>query len=303
MRRKPRIGLALGSGSARGWAHIGVIRELAANGIAPDVVAGTSIGALIGAVYVDGKLDLLEDWVRKLDRKGILRLLDLSVTGGMLRGERLIEFFRGQFMERDFDALPRPFGAVATDFDTGREVWLREGNVADAVRASIATPGLFRPVIRDDRILVDGGLVNPVPVTLARALGADQVIAVDLSAGRMGARAYQEQQALPRADDTPTRRRNFLDLLMSRRAEAEPDSGPQMPSMVDVVNGSIQIMQVHIARSRLAGEPADAIVTPRLDDFGLMDYHRAAEAIEEGRAAVERMLPVIRENIAISTQE
>jgi NTE family protein len=287
--RKPRIGLALGSGSARGWAHIGVIRALAEQGIEADTVAGTSIGALVGAVHVDGKLDGLETWVRKLNRKGIMRLLDLSISGGVLRGERLMEFFRGQFIGREFSELSRPYGAIATDFETGQEVWLREGSVADAVRASIATPGLFRPVVRDGRILVDGGLVNPVPVTLARALGADLVIAVDLDADKPRARAREGWR--------PRGNRNFLEKLLPRHAPPEALEESPLPSMFDVINGSLHIMQVRIARSRLAGEPADVLLTPRLGHFGLMDYHRAEEAIAEGRATVQRMLPLIREFI------
>ncbi len=170
---KTRIGIALGGGSARGWAHIGVIRALADAGIEPDIVCGTSIGALVGAAYVGGELDPLEAWVRSLRLQTVVSFLDFSLNGGLIKGEKLIGFFRNHFVDRDIRELARPFGAVATDLRRGREVWLCEGRVTDAVRASIALPGLFTPVQLDGRWLVDGGLVNPVPVSLCRAMGAD----------------------------------------------------------------------------------------------------------------------------------
>lgn len=183
---RPRIGLALGGGSARGWAHIGVIRVLAEAGIEPDLVCGTSIGALVGAAYVAGELDPLEKWVRSLRLQTVVSFLDVSLNGGLIKGDKLITFFRNHFVDRDIGELARPFGAVATDLRRGREVWLREGRVSDAVRASIALPGLFTPTERDGSWLVDGGLVNPVPVSLCRAMGADLVIAVDLNTGLLG---------------------------------------------------------------------------------------------------------------------
>ena len=140
---RPRIGLALGSGSARGWAHIGVIRALADAGIEPDLVCGTSIGALVGAAFVGGELDRLDTWVRSLRLQTVVSFLDVSLNGGLIKGDKLIAFFRDQFVDRDFSELARPFGAVATDLQRGREVWLREGGVSDAVRASIALPGLL----------------------------------------------------------------------------------------------------------------------------------------------------------------
>jgi NTE family protein len=145
----PRIGLALGGGSARGWAHIGVLRALEDAGIVPDIVCGTSIGALVGAAYVDGDLDQLENWVRSLSLQTVVSFLDFSLGSGLIKGNKLIEFFRSHFVDRDIRELARPFGAVATDLQRGREIWLREGRVSDAVRASIALPGLFTPVQRD----------------------------------------------------------------------------------------------------------------------------------------------------------
>jgi NTE family protein len=180
-RRPPRVGLVLGGGAARGWAHIGAIRALEEAGIKPDVVCGTSIGALVGAVYANGDLDWLEDWVGKLTWQTVVRLLDLRFSGGLLGGRKVIDLFAQQFNGRAIDDLKMPFTAVATELDTGREVWLREGGVVDAVRASIAIPGIFTPIWHDGVWLVDGGLSNPVPVSAARAMRADTVIAIDLN--------------------------------------------------------------------------------------------------------------------------
>ncbi|HNH35687.1 MAG TPA: patatin-like phospholipase family protein [Rhodocyclaceae bacterium] len=277
---KSKIGLALGSGSARGWSHIGVLRALAERGVEPDIVCGCSIGALVGAAYVDGDLDKLERWVSTLTWQEVLGLLDVSLVGGLIKGDKLVAFLERHFVDKDFAALPKPFACVATDLENGREVWLREGSVAAAVRASIALPGLFKPRRVNARILVDGGLVNPVPVSLCRALGADLVIAVDLGSdriGRLGTPAVEVTDRQP----------------WWRRLRAGP-AAESLPSLADTLSASIHIMQVRIARSRMAGEPPDVAISPRLAHLGLMDYHRGAEAIAEGVAAVERLWPAIR---------
>lgn len=285
---KPKIGLVLGSGSARGWAHIGVIHALAEAGIRPDVICGCSIGAFVGAAAASGELDKLEEWVMGLAWRDVMGLVDVSLGGGILKGEKLVAFFERHFVDRDFAELALPFGCVATDLATGREVWLREGSVAAAVRASIALPGLFTPAQRDGRLLVDGGLVNPVPVSLCRALGAEAVIAVDLGSDMVGHALRR-----PPADTAQPgwTQRLLASVGLSRRDD-------DMPPMVDVLSTSIHIMQTRIARSRLAGEPADVLVAPRLAHLGLMDYHRGAEAVAEGRAAVKRLLPAIEHAIA-----
>lgn len=282
--RKPRIGLVLGSGSARGWAHIGVIRALADAGIVPDIVCGCSVGALIGAAYADGDLDKLEAWATTLAWKDVLGLLDVSLGGGLIKGDKLIAFFERHFVDKDFAALPLPFACVATELETGREVWLREGSVAAAVRASIALPGLFAPVLRDGRLLVDGGLVNPVPVSLARAMGADVVIAVDLGSDTVG-------NALRKPASADGNGLQAWGLKLLTRLGLARDGA--LPPLTSVLATSIHIMQMRIARSRLAGEPPEVLISPRLAHLALMDYHRAEEAIAEGRAAVERMMPVI----------
>lgn len=298
-----RLGLALGSGSARGWSHIGVLQGLEAEGIRPEIVAGTSIGAFVGATYAQNALPGLESWVRSLSRQDVLGLLDVSFRSGFIKGRKLMDAFETRFATHSrFDALPKQFAAVATDLLTGREVWLREGNVAAAVRASIAMPGLFAPVEHDGQLLVDGALVNPVPVSLCRAMGADVVIAVDLGSDTLG-RPLRRDEEEGAGDETldvepawKTKLREWIRFPAAvRPAEERRDS--DLPSLLAVVENSINIMQVRISRSRLAGEPADVLIAPRLGHLGLLDYHRAEEAIAEGRAAVQRTLPVLHHTL------
>jgi len=264
-RRKPRIGIALGAGSARGWAHIGVLRTLLEAGIVPESVCGTSIGALVGAVYADDQITELERWVTALTWRKVMGFFDLTFGSGLMKGEKLFNDLRGNFLDKRIEALRRPFAAVATDLANGREVWLRDGPVAEIVRASIAMPGLFTPCPWNDQLLVDGALVNPVPVSLARAMGADFVIAVDLSSSIVG-------QYVRKTEHRETK----------------------TPNMAEVISGSLNIMSVRITRSRMAGDPPDAVIQPRLGELGLLDYHRGAEAIAEGRAAAELIIPQIK---------
>jgi NTE family protein len=264
MKSDLKIGVVLGAGSARGWAHIGVLRALEQAGIRPQIVCGASIGALVGAVYANGGLDALEEWVLSLTWRKVLGFFDISFNGGILKGAKLISYLHDNLLETTVEEMALPFGAVATDLRNGREIWLREGRAVDVVRASIALPGLFTPCERDGRLLVDGALVNPVPVSLCRAMGADFVIAVDLGSGLAG--------------------RQVRSAAKNRE-----------PNMIEVLTESLNIMQVRITRSRLAGEPADALIMPRLGDVGSLDYHRAAESIEEGRLATELMLPQIKQ--------
>jgi NTE family protein len=292
--RKPVIGLALGGGAARGWSHIGVIRALEEAGIRPDVVCGTSMGALVGAAYAAGELDAFEEWALGLGLRDVLSTIDVSLSSGFFKGEKLMEFLRGKFLDRDIEDLALPFAAVATSLHSGAEIWLRHGSTLDAVRASIAVPGLFTPVISGGDILVDGGLVNPIPVSLARAMGADVLIAVDLCSDLLGRRPEVAVQAPPEPETEPQAGefREWINKLQDYLGDLIPDRADdavRTPSMLDVLTASVYIMQVRIARSRLAGEPPDLVITPRLGHLGLLDFQRAAEAIEEGRRAVERI--------------
>jgi NTE family protein len=294
LRRKPRIGLALGGGAARGWAHIGVIRALQERDIHPDFVCGTSIGALVGSVYAAGKLDEFEQWLMKLDIRSIVSLLDLHLNGGVLRGDKLMDFYRKEYGNTQIENLQMPFAAVATELHNGGEVWLRHGSTADAVRASIAVPGMFSPVWIDDQLLVDGGLVNPVPVSLARAMGADLVIAVDLNADNFNRHLREDippEQSEPQYLNWKQRIQDaFLGLFPSFAQEQEQ----KLPSVVDVLAATITIMQVRITRSRLAGDPPDLLVLPQMSHVGLMEFHRTREGLDEGRRAVELLEPNMR---------
>ncbi len=293
MQRRPRIGLALGAGGARGWAHIGAIRALEERGVKPDLVCGTSIGALVGAAYASGELDRLEKWVTALAWTTVVRLMDLTWRGGLIRGQRLFTLFRTIFQDRDIEGLPIPYGAVATELYSGRELWLRHGNLLDAVRASCALPGLFTPVIRENAVLVDGGLVNPVPVSMCRALGAELVIAVDLSWGKLGPYRDRGRDVAPR--EVPGWLARLRPGWVEKKSKAQ--ERPIIPSIFEVFNTALDVVEMRVARSRLSGDPADVLITPLLPDFATMDYHRANEAIEEGRTAVERMGPLLEQVI------
>jgi NTE family protein len=298
--RRRRVGVALGGGSARGWAHIGVLQWLHAQGIRPDVVCGTSIGALVGAAQAADQLQRLHDWVLGLQWQDVVSYLDVSFDGGLIRGKKLFRFFQNHFAAVPIEELGCGYGAVATDLETGQEIWLREGDLLDAVRASAALPGLFTPIQRDGRWLVDGGLVNPVPVSLCRALGADVVIAVDLNADRLGRRITPEDKAeeldLPTAgpglaEKSPRQlagRSGWFKAWWSA-GEAEQEG----PSLLDVVTRSVHIMQVRISRSRMAGDPPDVLLTPRLGQIGLMEFHRGQEAVAAGHRCAADAAPAI----------
>ena len=340
-RRTPKLGLALGSGSARGWSHIGVLRALKDAGIQPDVICGSSIGALVGAAYAGGELERFADWVQGLGMRDVFGFMDFNLAGGMLKGEKLISFWRRNFADFDIENSPIPFGAVATDLHSGAEVWMRQGSIADAVRASIALPGLFTPVLREGRLLVDGGLVNPVPASLARAMGADIVIAVDLNVDIMhrhmqplalqeappvpppappqamegdeesddmldsglypapppagGAGEAQDAGAAAPAPGKPWSKR-LTSWIPGVGAPPAASSSPQVdgmriPSVLDVVMTSVNIMQMRITRSRMAGDPPELVIAPRLAHLGLLDFHRAKEAMDAGYAATQAALP------------
>src|SRR5215470_13204851 len=211
----PRIGLALGSGSARGWAHIGVIEALTEAGIEPDIVCGCSVGALVGAAYVAGQLPALKDFAQSLTWREIASLLDVRLSGGgLVAGNEIVALLRTMKISAPIGSYPKAFAAVATDLETGREIWLREGSIEEAVRASISLPGILSPTRHSDRWLVDGGLVNPVPVSVCRALGAEVVIAVNLNGdivGRHGPSYSDQNQS--NATTTP---REFLRRLTNQ---------------------------------------------------------------------------------------
>jgi len=293
MNQSKRIGLALGSGAARGWGHIGVIRGLGRLGIQPQIVCGSSMGALIGAAFAGGHLDGLAEWACRLSNREVLHLMDFSLSsGGLIQGGRLMDALARFVPDQDIAGLPLLYAAVATDLDSGREICLREGPLTLAVRASMAVPGLFTPVCHKGRWLVDGGLVNPVPVSTCRALGADVVIGVDLNGelpgrkARFAGRETRLSLSLPQ-NEFFERISEGLAPLRQRVQAWLPDEGPRKPNLFEVMAGSIDIMQDRLTRNRLAEDPPEALIQPHLGHMGLMEFDRAAEAMEEGDAAVE----------------
>jgi NTE family protein len=292
---KPAIGLALGSGSARGWAHIGILEALSEQGIVPGILCGTSIGSLVGASYAAGNLAKLEGWVRSLTRFETIRFFEInSSLNGFVDIERLRRFLN-KYVADDhllIENLDKPFAAVSTDLETGREVWFTRGAVLDAVWASICVPGLFPAIKNDDSWLVDGGLVNPVPVSVCRALGADIVIAVNLNGDIVGRHFIQPVRQSGQADGIKGKItglvREYTDTFFSgHRANDKP------PSLFDAIAGSVNIIQDRITRSRMAGDPPDLVLAPKLRHIGLLEFYRADEAIAEGKKCVARMLPEI----------
>ncbi|MBI2383894.1 MAG: patatin-like phospholipase RssA [Gammaproteobacteria bacterium] len=288
--KEPVVGLALGSGSARGWAHIGVILELERMGIRPHVVAGTSIGALVGAVYVAGQLAEFADWVQKLTARDVFGLMDITFSGGVVKGEKLFGFFLERHRNPNIEDLGQRFVSVTTEMRTGREVWIARGPVLEAARASCAMPGLFSPVKFGGRWMLDGGLVNPVPVSPCRALGADVVIAVNLNAQLVGAHLSRSSRQEAERESRSNEERSVWRRVADYFSAAEGES----PSFFDVMAASVNIMQDRVTRSRMAGDPAEVTLVPTLEDFALMDFHRAGEAIRQGRRVVRHNAHDIR---------
>jgi len=298
-KKKPpkKIGLALGSGSARGWAHIGVVQALEESGIRVDCVAGTSIGALVGAVYASGRIDALKAVVLGLDRKQILRLFDIVFPkSGLIHGKKVADFLRSYVQTGNIEQLPVPFSTVSTDLVTGSEVVGQEGNVIEAVRASISFPGIFTPVIRNGMVLVDGGLVNPVPVSVVRDMGADFVIAVDLNHDIVGtkikkikrasARSAGRETGQPSAEKTKmldalSKRVGILDRLGLAQAR-QWDAKDPLPNIFEVLLTSISIMENQITATKLKADPPSLLIRPNLGHIRFLEFNRAREAITEG---------------------
>lgn len=286
----PRLGIALGGGAARGWAHVGVLKALAEHGIEPDIICGTSIGAMVGGMYTAGRLREFEDWVVRLTRRDVFSLLDFRLSGGgPLAGKRLMDLYRERLGDITIEDLPRQYAAVATDLKTGSEVWLQRGSLLTAIRASISIPGVFTPVLVRGRWLVDGGLVNPVPVSLCRALGADLVIAVDLNQG-----IVSRVSRLPDAEMKSAVVRHHSDDSGQLQADKEREAKAAPPSFNGVVNSSLYIMQDRISRSRLAGDPPDLLLTPRVSHIPWLEFTNSRPAIEEGYQVVQRSIGALK---------
>lgn len=303
---RPTIGLALGGGAARGFAHIGVIRVLEAHGIVPDVIVGTSIGAVVGGCYAAKEMDNLDNWARTLTVRGVLGYLDISLSGsGLISGGHLAARLEAGLKESRIEDLPIRFAAIATEFNTGHEIWLTRGRLSDALRASYSLPGIFPPVLIGGRWLVDGALVNPVPVSAARALGARLVIAVNLNSDLFGRGTIianhgpDENEIVPEPPKANGFRRMFGGERSLRRQFFGRRGRPGLPTvMVEAFN----VMQDRITRARLAGDPPDVLISPRLGGIGWFDFHRAAEAVEIGNEATAKALDAVSEAVTALSQ-
>lgn len=294
------VGLALGSGLAKGFAHIGVLKVLNRYGIVPSTVAGTSMGAVVGGCYLAGKLEELEEWSTSLTRLNIFSYLDFRVrSAGLIGGNKLTKLLDEHFGEMMIEELPQPFISIAADLKTGHEVWLRKGKLQDALRASFALPGVFPPVEIGHRFLVDGALVNPVPVSCCQAMGARMTIAIDLNADLIGKAAdpdkkyqkiagfdvFDDQEVEP--EDQSIFKRSGLSKRLFRREE-------HSPSLFGVMVSALNIMQDRLTRSRLAGDPPDVHIKPEIGHIGLLEFEKADELIALGEEAALKAMPEIK---------
>lgn len=299
------IGLALGSGIARGFAHIGVLKALSRYGIKPSIIAGTSMGAVVGGCYLADKLEELEDWALSLNRRRIFKYLDFKVRSpGLIGGRKLAAILDQHFGDMLIEDQKMPFVAIATDIVTGHEVWLRKGRFADNLRASFSLPGIFPPVILNGRPLIDGALVNPVPVSACQALGAQLTIAVDLNGDLIGkasrpGRNYQTVMGFDVMSDPEVSDQAQEALAASPLTRRIFKRDGNNPSIFGVMVSSLNIIQDRLTRSRLAGDPPDVHIKPRIGHVGLLEFERAEELIKEGEVAVERKLPEITSAIEV----
>lgn len=285
---------------ARGFAHIGVLRALNRHGIYPSIIAGTSIGAVVGGCYLTNKLPELEEWALSLNRFKVFSYLDLRVrSAGLIGGKRLKETLSPHFEKLNFGDLPHPFICIATDLATGHEIWLRKGELMKAMMASFALPGVFPPIHMNERFLVDGALVNPCPISPCQAMGARMTIAIDLNADLIGkatkpGASYQTVTGFDMfnaKDVPPEQQKPFLASSITRRLFRREENDP---SLFGVMVSALHILQDRITRSRLAGEPPDIHIKPAIGHIGLLEFEKASELIEAGEEAAEKLIPEIK---------
>lgn len=311
---QPRIGIALGSGAAKGWAHIGVLMALEEMGIYPQVIAGCSIGAFVGAIYANHNLNELEKWANQLTNWEVFKLLDIGFSrGGLIAGKKMFTKADELLGPRLVESSAMPFAAVATELYQGREVWIRRGNMRRAIRASCAIPGLFSPIRWHSQWLIDGAVSNPVPVSLCRAMGATHVIAVDLQSNRFNKKRIADEPILLRdyhtspidehehSESVFSRMmgvgQGYFNSVVGRLGRAKSLHKRKKPSMMAVMSGALDILEDKLKRSRMAGDPPDILITPQVGDIGLMEFFRAQEAIEFGRQSVRHVSHQLKEQL------
>lgn len=323
-----KIGLALGAGAARGWTHIGIIEALEKLGVKIDIVAGCSIGAYVGAAYASGKLDGLKEWACSLTDWQVLALMGVGLRrGGIASGQKVFDKLATEFCVETYEDMLKPFASVATDLYTGREVVFNSGPIGDTIQASCAIPALFAPVAHGDRWLVDGAVVNPVPVNLCRQLGADFVIAVNLNADfrplKLEKLRHDHEENQRKTEDFFTKSQNVLKQWFtpdskSEEQDTESNSDESLaseviekveeelievppkvnkrnpPGIMSVMSSSLEILQGRVTRSRLAGDPPDILIEPQLTDVGIMEFHRAEELCVKGEETIGRLAEQIK---------
>ncbi|MBY0423469.1 MAG: patatin-like phospholipase family protein [Parvularculaceae bacterium] len=301
-RKPPLVGLALGGGVARGWSHIGALTRLLELGVKPDVVAGTSVGALVGGFWLAGRLPELEVWARSMTKRRMLNYFDLVLSGsGLMGGKRLREAIRENLGDRTIESLPGRFTAVTAELATGHEAWLMQGSLADAIEASYALPGVFPPRLVDGRWLIDGAMVNPLPVSVCRALGARVVIAVGLhsdSFARASVLRREKYEFAELVDKNPALIKGAVPGGGAVVRRLFRENGPS-PGLGAVLLASFNIFMDRITRSRLAGDPPDVLVTPAVGHIGLLEFDRADELIALGREAVDAQADAIKQSMVL----
>jgi len=297
MSDRRKLGIVLGAGVGRGWAHIGVLQGLTELGVKPDIVCGSSIGALVGASYATAHLETLSSLAISLTWRRVLSFMDVSFAGGgLIEGRWIVKFFEDNVEDTAIERARPTYGAVATELHTGRETWLTSGSIIDAVRASIAVPGLFTPIQIKGKWLVDGGLVNPLPVSLCRALGADVILGVSVSGDLVSRPQSLSSEEFVEAKQA-TSQSEWLRWLThglpqgltaesSKTTKNETETERDRPGYIDVMGESFYIVQDFVSRVRLAADPVDLLIAPDVAHIGVMEFHRAEEAIEAGRKAV-----------------
>jgi len=302
---KPGIGLALGSGGARGWAHLGALRALSELGIKFDVVCGTSIGALAGGFYLTGQLPDLDAWARRLNRLKIVRFMDFGRSkNGLIAGNRLFAEMQRAIGDTQIEDLSCPFATVATDLFTGHEVWLNRGSLIEAIRASFSLPGLFEPVHLNGRWIVDGAIVNPIPISVCHAMGAEITVAINLNMPAPGRNGNQWHKPTPKPGFEIISRWPSTILRRKGAAEKQPPTDQtevsvDTPRLLNVLASTMNIVQDRMTRSRLAAEPPNVIITPKVGHIGLLDFYKAEEAIEAGATAVYQAEAEIRDALML----
>lgn len=303
-KKKKKVGLALGSGSARGWAHIGAIEAIEEAGIPIHCIAGTSIGAFVGAVYATGDLSSLKEFALQMDWKKVISYFDVVFPkSGFMDGKKVHELFSIHTDAKTFDDFKIPVNMIATDLNTGKKVVIDSGNIIEGIRASVSVPGVFTPVKRGDKWLVDGGLVDPIPVSAVRNMGADFVIAVDLNSDHVSREHKTKKQSTK--VKMPSKKKNELMLRIAAQYNSAGDAvksrinrwfstSNKSPNIIDVMGTSLGIMQEQISRINLAMDPPDILIQPRLGDLKMFDFDQAERSILEGYTQAKLQIDIIK---------